>query len=111
MKRVAKLGLQTVKAELVAKDFVRILKRWFRQRFPKTWRRQWRTMRIRNAKPEYAGCCASHDFFDANVAMMDALEKHGVHVFGKRGNRPPSARTDCLWNEAWTIAQKEHLTA
>lgn len=98
------------KPDLIAREFVRILRRWFKQRYPKTWERKWREMQRKNATPEYGGCCASHDYHDSNVSMMEALEKHGIYVFGKRGNRPTSARVDQLWKEAWTIAKCDYLT-
>lgn len=56
----------------------------------------------RNALPEYARCCASHDFCDANVYMAEAFEQ----VTG-RAPDPASDADAALWNEAWEIAKSE----
>ena len=47
----------------------------------------------RNATPEYDGCCASHDFCDANMTMLAALEDCGIDD----GADGPTA----IWNLAW----------
>jgi hypothetical protein len=54
----------------------------------------------RNARPDYAGCCATHDFFDANIGMAEAF-------FSVTGGEPDAAsETDAaLWNAAWTMAK------
>ncbi len=56
----------------------------------------------RNALPAYRGCCASHDFCDANMPMMDAFEgAKGRPVLGEDG----MADADCdLVNAAWDMA-------
>jgi len=63
----------------------------------------------RNAKPEYAGCCASHDFFDANMAMDAAFQQ----VTGRETLLISDTATDeekeaeaALWNAAWNMASK-----
>lgn len=52
----------------------------------------------RNAVSENPACCASHDFCDANQAMIDALEVFGIEF-------DPETPTDLI-NAAWGIAQK-----
>lgn len=57
----------------------------------------------RNATPEYAdGCCATHDFCDANMVMAEAFEA----VTG-RGPDVSSAEDTNLWNAAWDIARTQ----
>ena len=57
----------------------------------------------RNALPKYHGCCASHDFCDANMPMMDAFEgTTGRPLLGENG----MADADCdLVNAAWDMAK------
>ena len=57
----------------------------------------------RNALPVYCGCCASHDYCDANMAMMDAFEgTTGRPLLGEDG----MADGDCdLVNAAWDMAK------
>lgn len=65
---------------------------------------QWDEIRARNALSTYQGCCASHDFVDANMNMAAAFEK----VTG----REPQTDSDgdaALWNEAWAIARRGAL--
>ena len=57
----------------------------------------------RNALPAYRGCCASHDFSDANMPMLDAFEgATGRPLLGEAG----MAEADCdLVNAAWEMAK------
>lgn len=53
----------------------------------------------RNATAAYAGCCASHDFCDANMAMSEAFAK----AFGRD---PGFDQHDVdLMNSAWEAAK------
>jgi len=77
------------------------------------------TIRLRNASPEYAGdICATHDFCDANMVMLEAFEQ----VIGREpaflegtdeaGNHSPEGDADMrLWGAAWNHAKAAHLTA
>lgn len=59
-----------------------------------------------NATPEYgAGICASHDFCDANMTMARAF----YDVVGRDPDMDSDADID-LWNRAWSIAKRRHLT-
>lgn len=53
----------------------------------------------RNALPEYAGCCASHDFCDPNQAMIDAMWTFGVAF-------EPANDGMKLIDDAWEIAKQ-----
>lgn len=67
---------------------------------------QWEEMRRRNATPEYANSCASHDFVDANMVMAEAF----YNVFGRHINAI-SSRDSLIWGMAWDIAKARTLTA
>jgi hypothetical protein len=55
----------------------------------------------RNATADYqGGCCASHDFCDANMVMAAAFEK----AVGREFDFDNPADTD-LWNAAWDRAR------
>jgi hypothetical protein len=54
----------------------------------------------KNKTPEYAGCCASHDYCDANMTML--------HAFEETCGRAPRLQSDAdvhLMNEAWDRAK------
>lgn len=53
-----------------------------------------------NATPAYAGCCASHDFCDANMVMADAFEEVLGHALDA-GDETHAA----LVNRAWDLAK------
>lgn len=52
----------------------------------------------RNATPEYSQCCATHDFRDSNMIMLEALEELGGSIDDTLAD--PNA-----WNSAWRIAK------
>lgn len=53
----------------------------------------------RNATPEYSQCCASHDFRDANMIMLEALESLG-------GTFDETMADPTVWNMAWDLAKR-----
>jgi hypothetical protein len=60
--------------------------------------------RARNATPDYAAACATHDFCDANEPMAAAF----AAIMG----RPVDADADAaIWSSAWDYAKATHLTA
>lgn len=74
-------------------------------------------VRQRNATPEYAGCCASHDVCDANEAMLVAwaVTFNGrprllVDDEENRGHEKAVAADMLLWNTAWGHARTRWLT-
>jgi len=84
--------------ETIASEFANVLNDWL------TEYEMSEVLRL-NGSRAYAACCASHDFCDANMAM--------IHAF--------SVITDCdldlendahfdLCNAAWTYAKVNHLT-
>jgi len=66
----------------------------------------WLETRYRNAQPDYANGCATHDFLDANECMAAAFEAILGHA-----PEPASDGDTALWNAAWNIAKPKYLTA
>jgi hypothetical protein len=69
----------------------------------------WRAMRIRNRTVD-AGVCASHDVLDANMSMHEAFGDVVGH-FPDLDNGPTEQADFALWNAAWDVAKREHLTS
>lgn len=65
-------------------------------------------IQARNATPEYAGCCASHDFVDANMTMLEAWETLGGGSI--YGDTAAANNNRIIWNRAWDIAKARYLT-
>jgi hypothetical protein len=55
---------------------------------------------LRNARAEYAGCCATHDFCDANMLMLSAMEAQGAELDASDDEQ---AR---VVNSAWELAKR-----
>lgn len=56
-------------------------------------------VRAKNLTPEYAGCCATHDYCDANMMMAEAFAERGIEV-----DVSNTEHTN-LWNAAWAMAR------
>lgn len=76
-------------------EFCRILSKWLEPS-------EIREINRRNAQPEYAGCCASHDFCDPNQAMIDALEAFGLEFHPELFD---------LVDTAWDLANERQFAA
>lgn len=65
-------------------------------------------IRRRNAEPEYIDNdqCATHDFIDADMAMLEAW----TFCYGTGPVMPLSGEQEKLWNDAWAFARREFLT-
>lgn len=86
----------------LAQAFVEVLTDWLKPA-------EMRVVRRRNQMNLLAGngCCASHDFCDANMAMVEAFEEFGLATPGDEGceDGTPAHEAACdLWNRAWGIA-------
>lgn len=80
-------------AENLAVEFSKILRAWLGPN-------RMKQVIEKNATPEYADCCASHDYCDANEAMDEAF----VHLRGK-GMSVQNKKDVDLFNRAWGIAK------
>lgn len=58
----------------------------------------------RNGHEQSPGVCHSHDFFDANEAMMDAFA-----TFSLSSPDGDDAEACALWGRAWDIAKANHF--
>jgi Tfp pilus assembly protein PilV len=61
-----------------------------------------------NASPDYAGACATHDFFDANMAMLAAFEnvlKREPYTITEGATDVQREADQALWNAAWNMAR------
>jgi hypothetical protein len=67
---------------------------------------EFQEVRARNATEKYAGCCASHDFCDANMVMWGCFNTEIGWDFDLDSETDVS-----VWNDAWKLARKEYLTA
>jgi hypothetical protein len=91
-----------MKHELIGDKFAEVLKDWLQSE-------KFEEVRKRNAEDPELGIysCASHDFCDANMAMIEAFESFGEELPDDDGDQ---AQFD-LWNKAWSYAKNTHLTA
>jgi hypothetical protein len=80
-------------ATRLAMDFSLVIKKWLSTQDIKT-------VIERNATEGYKNCCATHDFCDANQAMIDAYQI----AFGKELDLQENI---ALVNKAWDIAKAE----
>lgn len=101
----------------IAKDFADILREWFNENYPPPFNlRNWEKMCFLNRQwlsvpgPENIFICASHNFLDANVAMNEAMEKNGIHIFGKNGDEAITERVSLILDKAWTLAKRKYLS-
>jgi|SRR6185295_2042063 len=85
-------------ADKLATEFSRVLGTWLTAS-------EMSEVRKRNATPEYGnGICASHDFCDANMAMLEAFEK----TVGREPDLNTQRDLD-LWGIAWSLAKKREF--
>ena len=56
-------------------------------------------VRRRNLRPDYACACASHDFCDANMTMLDAYQRVTGWEFPECDEQAESDMD--TWNRAW----------
>ena len=58
-----------------------------------------------NSEEERPEICHSHDFCDANVVMLEAMESCGFKT-----DNFNDERWNLLWNAAWSLAKQTELT-
>lgn len=84
--------------ETVALEFTRLIRK-------EVGMENFRQIRRLNATPDYnyGSCCASHEFCDANMLMLEAFQNLGFE---------PDLSNDqhvALWNDAWDVARRLYL--
>lgn len=84
--------------QTLAKVFSAVLKEWLTDE-------QFQEMKDWNGRNRDNPCCASHDYCDANMAMVEALIQHGT--MKSHGDDPLIHKE--LMNAAWTHARQEGL--
>lgn len=89
-----------MKHEVIGNRFALILNSWLTPE-------QLEAVKSENAKDTTTLNCASHNFCDANMAMVEAFEFFQEELPDDDGDQ---AQFD-LWNKAWDYAKKTHLTA
>lgn len=92
--------MYNVKPSQAGKEFAMVLQEWL---LPE----EYAEMRKRNARESDSGICHSHDFCDANMAMMQALENVGIPISDLDSEEDFPA---VFWNNAWDYAKKHYLT-
>lgn len=71
---------------------------------------EWREMRLRN-RTAGAGVCASHDFVDANMVMLEAWRATRDTAIVGAGDAEQLAGDLDHVNAAWTVATRHYLTS
>lgn len=72
----------------LALEFCQVLRRWLTPE-------EMAEVVLRNHNSQYQGACATHDFCDANMAMLEAANNVGVDEEDYE-----------TWNRAWDIAKE-----
>ncbi len=60
---------------------------------------------VRNHRSDYKGCCASHDFCDANMVMESAMIETYGYSIDVETNDADSEKIMGIMNEAWDTAK------
>lgn len=90
--------------EQLGEVFAGVLKSWLTKE-------QWGEMRARNVEHVDDGVCASHDFVDANMAMLEAFLALGLHDPSDLDCDSPARDLAMdLWSKAWDWAKANRLT-
>lgn len=90
--------VEKIVIELLSREFAHVLCTWLTVE-------EMRQVNLRNPTPAYKGCCASHDFCDANMAMDEAFHNFGMSL----GDDPDDVHRFDLWNHAWDLAKANNF--
>lgn len=90
---ITKEGLDTYMHQTIANEFSRLLQLHLTDI-------QMAEVIKKNRTIEYANCCATHDYLDANMIMAEAF-KNIIHAEPDMQNNKDNA----LWNSAWDLAK------
>lgn len=80
-------------ATAVAAQFDAVLREWMSPR-------DYALVIERNRTPEYSDCCATGDFVDSNMAMLEAFGRCGIILCDVEQDGP-GGPDDNLWHTAW----------
>jgi len=86
-------------AKNIATAFTRILNEWLTPE-------QIIEVNRKNSTPEYNNCCATHDYCDSNVAMLEAFKEVMGREHAFADEETLEADTD-ITNAAWQIAKNK----
>lgn len=89
----------------IAEAFGEVMRQWLSPA-------EFAEMKALNETPAFAdGCCASHNYCDANMAMDAAFQQAlGRSPIMGEDEDPVGSEADCkIWNEAWELARKLYL--
>lgn len=89
-----------MKHELIGDKFVEVLTNWLSPQ-------NIECIKIQNAENPSTLNCASHNFCDANEAMIEAFEFFGEDLPNDEGEYAQFI----LWDRAWEYAKQKYLTA
>jgi hypothetical protein len=103
---IAKAILESLKAQFetipaLAKEFATVMHEWATDAMLAD-------IIAKNRTAEYfdKDCCASHDFFDANMTMLEACQRLGIKTaLDFEGDTPEHEAACAVWNAAWTLAK------
>jgi hypothetical protein len=98
-----------MQVEQLAQEFSRLLRRDLSEH-------EMSEVIARNATTEYSGCCATHDFLDANMTMFEAFQNvvgREVIMSGDVEENPDLDNQEssdiALWNSSWALAIKNNF--
>jgi hypothetical protein len=88
---------------MLAREFGELMGEWLTPR-------ELAVVRKKNATPAYATACASHDFCDANMCMLDAFTGLMSREPAFSDDEPQQEVDLGLINGAWALAKRLYLT-
>ena len=94
--------------EKLAEEFARIIREWL------TAEEMIEVNRLNDAEPENSGICHSHDFCDANMALVEALDNLGIENSIDLPNDTFDERVAYIYamkfeSAAWDLAKSNHF--
>jgi hypothetical protein len=87
--------------EKVAREFSRILREWLTPE-------EMNVVLAENEHETNSGICHTHDYCDANEAMLEAIKK----ITGRNADQVlDDLANDNIWSDAWVLAEKNSFWA
>lgn len=88
-------------SDKLAREFCKVLREWLTPE-------EMLEVAERNRVEDRPGVCHSHDFCDANMAMLEAAKNLGYVIDDE--DISDETFSDGLWNEAWDKASESGFT-